>query len=164
MPPRSPAPDAPAPVVRDAPDDLGTVRALAHLLDGAIRIPGTNLRFGLDAVLGLVPGVGDVAGAALSGVVILAAARHGVGAAVLLRMLLNVAIDMVVGAVPVLGDLFDVAFRASARNLALLERTLADPAPARRASALVVGGVVAGFLALVGLGVWLTVRVVAALL
>lgn len=130
------------------------VRALARLLDAAVRVPGTNLRFGLDAVLGLVPGVGDLAGAAASGYIVLAAARLGAPAAVLLRMLLNAAIDAVVGTVPLLGDLFDFGWRANTRNVALLERHLADPRGARAASRTVVLAVLAG-LVLLAIGAFL---------
>jgi hypothetical protein len=143
------------------PDDRGhaALRALVRLLDGAVRVPGTSIRFGLDALIGLVPGFGDLAGAALSGLVVLAALRARVPAAVLLRMVLNVGIDMVVGAVPLAGDLFDVAWRANERNLALLERAVAEPAATRRSSGAIVLGVLLLLLALLGAGVWLAVVV-----
>ena len=118
---------------------------MSRLLDTAVRIPGTNMRFGLDALIGLIPGVGDVVGAGMSGFIILTAARMGASPTVLLRMLANVGIDALVGAVPLAGDLFDAAWRANTRNAALLERHLAAPAEAKRASA----GVVAGILLLV---------------
>jgi hypothetical protein len=140
---------------RAAEDRLETLRGLVRLLDGAVRIPGTSFRFGLDALIGLVPGIGDVAGAALSGFVVLAAIRVGVPAAVLLRMLLNVGIDMAIGAVPLAGDLFDFAWRANARNLALLERTVADPRGARRSSGAIVAVVLVGLLVLLAAGAWL---------
>jgi hypothetical protein len=136
-------------------DRLAGLRRLVRLLDGAVGIPGTSVRFGLDALIGLVPGVGDLAGAALSGFVVLSAARAGVPAAVLLRMVLNVGIDVLVGAVPVLGDLFDVAWRANVRNLALLEQAVGDPGRARRSSGAVVGGVLVLLLVILVLGGWL---------
>jgi hypothetical protein len=107
--------------------DVRSSNALARLLDTAIRIPGTNIRLGLDAVLGLIPGAGDAVGALLSSYIILAAARQGAPRAVLLRMIGNVAIDSVIGAVPVLGDIFDIAFKSNARNAALLERVAVQP-------------------------------------
>lgn len=109
-------------------------RGLARLLDTAVRIPGTDVRIGLDPLLGLIPGLGDVIGGALSGYVILLAARAGASKPVLLRMLANVAMDSLVGAVPVLGDIFDVAWKANVRNLALLERHLERPAATRTSS------------------------------
>ena len=114
--------------------DVRSSNALARLLDTAIRIPGTNIRLGLDAVLGLIPGAGDAVGALLSSYIILAAARQGAPRAVLLRMIGNVAIDSVVGAVPVLGDIFDVAFKSNARNAALLERVAAQPEAVAKSS------------------------------
>ncbi len=112
---------------------------MSRLLDTAIRVPGTNMRFGLDALIGLIPGVGDVVGAGMSGFIILTAARLGAPPSVLVRMLANVGLDAVVGAVPLAGDLFDVAWRANTRNAALLERHLEAPSATKRAS----GGVVA---------------------
>ena len=115
---------------------------MARVLDTAIRVPGTNMRFGLDALIGLVPGIGDVVGAGMSGFIILTAARLGAPTTVLLRMLANVGIDALVGTVPLAGDIFDAAWRANTRNTALLERYLAAPGKTKRAS----GGIVAGIL------------------
>jgi hypothetical protein len=140
------------------------VRRLARVMDNAVGIPGTRLRFGLDALLGLVPGVGDVVGAAAAGYVVLAAARLGAPASVLVRMLLNVGIDTVVGSVPLLGDLFDLGFRSNSRNVALLERHLADPRGARAASRSVVVGVLLGLALLAAAGVFLVVVLARALL
>ena len=132
--------------------DLDNARRLARLLDTAVGIPGTKLRVGLDALLGLIPGAGDAIGAALSGFIIVAAARAGATRATLLRMAGNVAIDTLIGASPVLGDLFDVAFKANARNVALLERLSAEPAAVDRGSRrLGIVMVVALVLLLVGL-------------
>lgn len=122
-------------------DSLRAARALTGLLDTAIRVPGTGIRFGLDPLLGLIPGLGDVAGAAMAGYVVVLGSRLGAPAPVLLRMLANLGVDAVVGAVPVLGDMFDVAWKANVRNLALLERYLEQPATTRRASTVVVGGI-----------------------
>lgn len=119
-------------------DPLGRVRTLTRLLDSVVRVPGTSMRFGLDPIIGLVPGFGDVAGAALSGYVVLLASRFGAPTTVIVRMLGNVAVDTVVGTVPLLGDLFDAGFKSNTRNLALLERHLAAPAATHRASRLVI--------------------------
>lgn len=144
-------------------DHLTRARALTRVLDTAARVPGTRVRFGLDAVLGLVPGLGDVAGAALSGYLVLLAARLGAPTSVVLRMLANVAVDTVGGGVPVLGDAFDVAWKSNTRNLALLERFLAQPTPTRRASRAVVGGILAALALLAAGGVTLAVLVVQAI-
>lgn len=108
-------------------DATASVRRLARVLDAAVRIPGTNIRVGLDPILGLVPGIGDLAGTVLSGYVVLAAVRLGVPRPLLARMLVNLGVDAVLGAVPLLGDLFDVAWRANSRNVALIEAHVASP-------------------------------------
>lgn len=96
------------------------LRQLAHVLDDRFRIPGTRCRVGLDGLIGLVPGVGDVVTTLLSLYLVLEARRLGVPAAKLGRMGLNVGVDMLLGAVPLLGDVFDIAWKANRRNLALL--------------------------------------------
>ena len=108
--------------------DVRRARALARVLDTAVAVPGTPIRFGLDAVIGLIPGAGDVVGAALSGFIVLTAVRGGVPRQVIWRMLANVGIDTLVGTIPVLGDLFDVAFKSNIKNVELLERYAAQPA------------------------------------
>src|SRR5438094_4957870 len=98
-------------------ESLRRVRAVATVLDDAIRIPGTNIRFGIDPLVGLVPGLGDLLGGAASAYIILEAARAGAPATVLLRMAANVGIDTLIGALPVVGDLFDFAWKSNARNV-----------------------------------------------
>jgi hypothetical protein len=137
---------------------------LARLLDAAVRVPGTDFRVGLDALLGLVPGVGDLAGAAMSGYIVLAAVRAGAPATVLVMMLTNVAVDTLGGAVPLVGDLFDAGWRSNTRNVALLERHLAEPTATRAASRVVVVAVVVGLLVLVAAGLTAAVLGVRALL
>jgi Domain of unknown function (DUF4112) len=100
------------------------VRILARLLDNAIPVPGTNWRIGLDPILGLIPGVGDLIGAVLSGYIVLEAVRAEVPTFTLARMLVNVGIDTLLGAIPALGDVFDAAWKSNAMNVALLERHL----------------------------------------
>lgn len=135
-------------------DDVAGVRLLARVLDEAIRIPGTSVRVGLDPVLGLIPGAGDVAGGVLSVVVLLRAARLGVPQSVLARMASNIAIDAAVGTVPLLGDLFDAGWKANIRNVRLLESHLEAPGETRAASRLVVAALAGGaLLAVVGAGV-----------
>ena len=140
--------------------DADRVRSLARVLDTALRIPGTGIRFGLDSVLGLIPGVGDLTGAALSGYIVLAAARSGVPASVLTRMVLNLGVDTLVGTIPLLGDLFDVGFRANTRNAALLERFLAEPVEAKRSSRLAVVLALGAMVLLAAGGIALTVMAV----
>jgi hypothetical protein len=136
------------------------VRSLARLLDSAIRIPGTGIRFGLDSVIGLIPGVGDLTGAAMSSYIVLAAARLGVPPSVLTKMVLNLGVDTLVGTIPLLGDLFDVGFKANTRNAALLERFVAEPVVVRRSSRLAVIGALAAIALLAAGGIALTVMAV----
>lgn len=126
-------------------------RVLARALDSAVRIPGTNIRFGLDALLGLVPGLGDVAGAALGSYLVLLGSRLGAPKPVLARMLLNVALDTLAGVVPVAGDLFDVAWKSNMRNMALLERYIDRPVATKKSSSAFVLAIIAA-LALLGIG------------
>jgi hypothetical protein len=128
------------------------LRQLAHLLDAAVRVPGTNIRFGLDAILGLIPGAGDIAGGVLSTVIILQAAKLGAPRSVLARMVMNVAVDSIVGAVPILGDLFDIGWKSNMRNAELLERYVERPQATRAASRwAVVGAVAAVALIVIGM-------------
>lgn len=99
---------------------IARLDALASLLDTAFLIPGTNLRFGLDALIGLVPGVGDMVTTLLSLYIVKEARALGAPRRVILRMLANVALDGVLGAVPIAGDVFDVMWRANRRNITLL--------------------------------------------
>ena len=108
------------------------IAALARVMDSIVAIPGTNVRIGVDAVLGLVPVVGDVISQAISSYIIWEARRLGVSRWTMVRMIGNSLVDMGIGAVPLLGDAFDVAFRANLRNLALLKADLERKGLGRR--------------------------------
>ena len=108
---------------------------IARVMDDSIRVPVIGRRIGWDAVLGLVPGAGDVAGALISGYIVFAGWRLGVGGGGLVRMLGNIAFETLVGTVPVLGDLFDMAFKANVRNVAVLEEHLGNERGAAPAQA-----------------------------
>jgi len=113
-------------------DRLEELRRLAVLLDSAFRIPGTNLRFGLDAVLGLIPGLGDMSTPAFSVLILVQGVRMRLPLVVQSRMVLNAALDMLFGLVPVVGDLIDIGWKANLRNLALLERHARPGVPPAR--------------------------------
>jgi hypothetical protein len=144
-------------------DPLARARALTRLLDSAATIPGTGIRFGLDPILGLVPGLGDIAGAALAGYLVLLAQRLGAPRSVVLRMLANVAMDTAGGTIPLVGDAFDVAFKSSSRNLALLERAIETPTQTKRASKLLVAATLVGLSLLVIAGLVVAVLVIRAI-
>ena len=105
---------------------LKRLRRLAWLIDAAMRIPGTRFRFGLNSLLGLPPAIGDLTLVAVSLYFVYQASRFGLPRDKLHRMLGNVAIEALLGAVPVLGDLLDVVFKANLRNLAILEEHLSQ--------------------------------------
>jgi hypothetical protein len=122
-------------------DQVARLRQLAGLLDAAVGIPGTKVRFGLDSVLGLVPGVGDLVGGVLSVFIVISAARLGASPALVARMLGNIAVDTAIGTVPLLGDLFDVGWKANLRNVALIEEHVENPHRLRRRSRWLMAGV-----------------------
>jgi hypothetical protein len=132
--------------------NISALRQLAWLLDTAVRVPGTNIRLGLDAVIGFIPGAGDIAGGLLSTFIILQAAKLGAPQSVLARMVMNVAVDTIVGAVPILGDVFDVGWKSNMRNAELLERYVTRPQATRAASRwAVIGAVAAVALIVIGM-------------
>lgn len=136
------------------------LQRLARLWDSAIRLPG-GIAIGLDPLIGLVPGVGDAVGALVSGYIVLQAARLGLPAVTLLRMLLNIAIDALVGSIPVAGDFFDFAWKSNLRNVALIEHHVADPHGAVRASRSWLTVVIVALVLLAALGIaagWLVAR------
>ncbi|WP_162052914.1 DUF4112 domain-containing protein [Pontibacter pamirensis] len=101
---------------------LKWVNYMARMMDNQFTFPGTKFRFGLDPILGLLPVAGDLASFAMSATIILTIARHGASGKLVVLMLINLAIDTVVGSVPILGNIFDFAFKANERNVRLLHR------------------------------------------
>jgi hypothetical protein len=99
---------------------ISDLKVLAKLMDSQFKIPGTNIRFGLDALIGLVPGAGDFSALFVSGYMIITLAQNGASSFVLAKMTLNILIDATLGSIPILGDIFDVAFKANQRNMALV--------------------------------------------
>lgn len=143
---------------------LQRMARLSWMLDSSIRLPVIGYRVGLDSIIGLVPGVGDLASAMIGTWIVIEAVRLGVPRATLLRMAGNVGLDLLAGGVPVAGDLFDAVYKSNRRNVRLMEEHLADPGRARRVSSryVTIAAVLAG-LALVGAAVVLYLLVSAAL-
>lgn len=116
-----------APVPPLATDErLRWVTRVAYLLDSQFRLPGTRFRFGLDPVLGLLPIVGDLSTTVVSVALLLTMMRHGASGAVVVRMALNILLDTLLGAIPVVGNVFDFAYKSNERNVALLRRHYAE--------------------------------------
>ncbi len=116
------------------PPQVERLKLLTRLLDNAFQIPGTQFRIGLDAIVGIIPGIGDAIGAVFSAFIVFQAARLGVSRATLARMMGNVVLDTVIGEIPLLGDLFDAGWKANTKNMALLEAHLDRPAATGRSS------------------------------
>jgi hypothetical protein len=105
-------------------DDLAALRQLSRLMDSVFEIPGLKVRFGVDAILGLIPGLGDLASSAVALIILKAAAQNGVPRVAMARMGFNLLVDWLVGSVPFLGDVFDIYWKANQKNVELLERHL----------------------------------------
>lgn len=146
------APDGAVDLESDASARLARVGRVSTALDSAVTIPRTNVRVGLDPILGIVPGAGDVVPTAASAYVVAEAAALGVPRETLARMCLNLLVDAVVGSIPVVGDVFDVVWRANDRNVRLLEARLADPSGTRRDGVAVAALGAAVFLAVLAVG------------
>lgn len=150
-------PESPAHI----PPGLRRAQSLARVLDTAIGIPGTRFRIGLDPIIGLIPGFGDVAGVLLSLSILFSAARLGVPWATLLRMGANIGLEALIGTIPLLGDLFDAGWRANVRNVRLMEAFLADLVRTSRSGnrwlVAVAAGIGAVLVAVVGGAAWLIV-------
>lgn len=139
------------------------VHRMAHVLDESIRLPGTGRRIGWDGIIGLIPGIGDATGLVLATVVIARAVQLGARGGTVARMVMNASVDAVIGSVPLVGWLFDFAFKANRRNVNLLESHVVDPEgteqrsrkAVRRTIIAVIVSVVLVSAALLALVVWL---------
>jgi hypothetical protein len=129
---------------------------VAWLLDSSIPVPGTRLTIGLDAIVGVVPFLGDVIGVLASSYILAEANRLGVGKAILWRMAFNVALEGVIGIVPVFGDIFDAAWKANERNVRLLAAWAERPHAARRSSRLFLALLTAALVGFAALGLGVT--------
>jgi hypothetical protein len=140
-------------LTRDEKGELEVVRQIRKWMDEIITIPGTKIKIGLDPILGLIPGVGDLSTAAVSGYLLSAANRLGVPTVVMVRMLGNVAIDAVLGLIPFVGDLFDAAHKANAKNAKLVEQAIVNRDTTSRSSWLRLVAVFAVFVAIIAGGI-----------
>ena len=139
--------------------ELAWVDTYSRVLDTKFKIPGTDIRFGADFLLGLIPGVGDVLSLGMSGVLVATMAKNGASPRLAFRMLINVALDAAVGTIPILGNIFDLVYKANYRN-AVLMREYYDAGKHTGSVWPVVLMVIAGILLILGLVVWLVVWLV----
>jgi hypothetical protein len=139
--------------------DLERLRMLSQLFDQAFGVPGTRFRFGLDALFGLVPGLGDLVGGLVAMYALQVARRLRAPVAIQAHMLTNIALDALIGTVPIIGDLFDFVFKAQTRNLALLDVWLKTPRRTARRSKLglflIPAAIILVFATLTILGIWM---------
>ncbi|HJP71402.1 MAG TPA: DUF4112 domain-containing protein [Candidatus Limnocylindria bacterium] len=149
---------------RDRSRSLAEVEAMAWLLDNSIPVPGTGRRFGIDAIVGLVPVVGDIVSAGMGLFVVWRASRMGLPRIVVMRMLSVSAVDFAIGSIPLIGDAFDLWFKANTRNLALLRLHIERPETSTRNDWMVVTGLLAIVVAIVAVIGWLLVSLVAAVI
>ena len=147
----------------DRPRGIAEMETIAWLLDNSIPVPGTGRRFGIDALIGFVPVVGDLLSGGIGLFVVWRASRLGLPRIVVARMLANSAVDIAVGAIPVIGDAFDLWFKANTRNLAIIRRHLEHPETSTRNDWLILMGVVGLVVAVVVLLGWFVVSLVSAI-
>ncbi|MCU7547556.1 DUF4112 domain-containing protein [Chitinophagaceae bacterium LB-8] len=142
---------------------LKEVEYLAKLMDSQFRIPGTNFRFGLDGIIGLVPGVGDLSTFAVSSYMLWIMARNGASGYVLARMVVNVLIDTLIGSIPLVGDLFDFAFKSNTRNLRLMQEHYREGRHKGSAWKVIIPVLIILFLVIAAI-IWLAYKLIAGLL
>jgi hypothetical protein len=142
--------------------DLKDAERLAKLMDSQFRIPGTGFRFGLDGLIGLIPGAGDLSTFAVSAYMLMIMAKNGASGFVLARMIFNVLLDAAIGTIPVLGDLFDIAFKANLRNLKLMQQHYRQGRHRGSAWKLIIPVLVILLLLVIGF-IWLAYKLIASL-
>jgi hypothetical protein len=135
---------------------------LAKLMDVRFRIPGTDIRFGLDGIIGLIPGAGDLSTFAVSGYMLWIMANNGASSYVLARMTVNILIDALIGAIPFIGDIFDIAFKANMRNLRLMQQYYEEGRHRGSAWKVIIPVLVIVFLIIVTI-IWVTYKLLASI-
>ena len=144
------------------PKELKGMEWIAQWMDAKFRIPGTDFRFGLDGLLGLIPGVGDLSTFAVSGYLVILMARNGASGYVLARMILNIVIDAALGAIPVIGDLFDFVHKANLKNMKLMQQYYVEGRHRGSAWRVIVPVMIVLGLVLAGI-IWLLYRLISSL-
>lgn len=144
------------------PAELKGMSALAKWMDSRFRIPGTDFRFGLDGLIGLIPGVGDFSTFAISGYLVVLMAKNGASGYVLARMIFNIVLDAALGAIPLVGDLFDFVHKANTKNMRLMEQYYVEGRHRGSAWRVLIPVLIALALVLAGI-IWLLYRLITAI-
>ncbi|MEY2506822.1 MAG: hypothetical protein QOH01_1151 [Verrucomicrobiota bacterium] len=136
---------------------------LAYIMDDVVRVPGTTFRFGLDPLLGLIPGIGDTSSALVSAIALVQAVRVGVPKVLLLRMAANIFVNEIIGVVPVVGDAFSFWFKSNARNYEILKHHRLGSSPPRASDWVFVVGILAALVVVVCVGIAISLLILGAL-
>lgn len=142
------------------PPQVKQMERLAKLMDAQFSIPGTNFRFGLDGILGLIPGAGDLSTFAVSGYMLMILAQNGASGFVLARMVLNILLDALIGSIPLVGDIFDFAFKANTRNMRLMQQHYVEGRHKGSAKKVIIPVLIVLFLIIVAI-IWGTYQLLA---
>lgn len=137
---------------------------IANFLDRSIKLPGTDLRIGFDGIIGLIPGIGDLITTGLGSYIVLQAAAAGVPYVTLARMVLNVLVDLVIGSIPMVGDIADFFWKANERNIRLWDQARIEPEKSKKRDGVLIGVVAVALAAVIGLAFWLAFMLVQAIL
>ncbi len=130
----------------------------AWLLDNSIRIPGTSIKMGLDSLIGLIPGIGDITGGVLSSYILLQAVSTGVAPIVIARMALNIVLDTLMGMIPLVGDVFDITFKANLRNIELMTNYYQSPREAVKRNTISIVIISILLISALVLIIWITIK------
>jgi hypothetical protein len=141
---------------------MKNIKQLEHwawLLDNSIRIPGTSIKMGLDSLIGLIPGIGDITGGALSSYILLQAVSTGVAPIVIARMAVNIVLDTLIGMIPLVGDIFDIAFKANLRNIELMSNYYNSPREAVTRNTISIVIISISLISVLALIIWITIKI-----
>jgi hypothetical protein len=139
--------------------DIKQLERWAWLLDNSIRIPGTSIKMGLDSLIGLIPGIGDITGGALSSYILLQAVNTGVAPIVIARMALNIVLDTLIGMIPLVGDVFDITFKANLRNIELMTGYYHSPREAVKRNTISIVIISISLISALVLIIWITIKI-----
>lgn len=139
--------------------DIKQLERWAWLLDNSIRVPGTSIKMGLDSLIGLIPGLGDITGGVFSSYILLQAVSAGVAPVIIARMVVNILLDTLIGMIPLVGDIFDIAFKANLRNIELMSDYYNSPREAVTRSTISIVLISISLISALALIIWITFKI-----